>query len=67
MKKVIFMILLTWFVGLRMPEPSLPGVIINMVVGPFNSKDECNAYRTLLKQMAELFEDSVLTECKSVT
>ena len=58
--------LAAWFFGLRMEEGNLPGVYVQMIFGPFATKEQCVKVQTVYEGMfnrAGMTLDKVI-ECK---
>ncbi len=61
--RTIFVLSLLWFFGARIPH-EVEGAFVNIVIGPFSSKQECEKYRSQAAEMIKM-ADGVITQCVS--
>lgn len=58
------LLLLSWFLAVRMPEPDMKGVWVQMLVGPFSDKKICETYKLYLLRAFSVLDDAVVSDCK---
>lgn len=63
MRKYLSLLALLWFVGLRAPHPTQAGVVLTMIVGPFQTVEACGEFRKGLLLVSDDMPGSEVSEC----